>query len=113
MKTKNGFTLVEVMIVTAIIGLLAAILIPAFNKAKERSLQQSGSNVRDVIKPNSETTSLAPIDTPVHYVSTQTESIKITCIDSCQYLTFKNSLNDTIYSHKGNCTNSIHRYNQF
>jgi prepilin-type N-terminal cleavage/methylation domain-containing protein len=34
---RGGFTLVEIMIVVAIIGLLAAIAIPNFMKARERS----------------------------------------------------------------------------
>ena len=34
---KSGFTLVEIMIVVAIIGLLAAIAIPNFVKARENS----------------------------------------------------------------------------
>jgi prepilin-type N-terminal cleavage/methylation domain-containing protein len=37
-KHKQGFTLVEIMIVVAIIGLLAAIGIPSFIKAREKSL---------------------------------------------------------------------------
>ncbi|VGO15950.1 Fimbrial protein [Pontiella desulfatans] len=38
MKTnKKGFTLVEIMIVVAIIGLLAAIGIPSFAKARDNS----------------------------------------------------------------------------
>ena len=37
MKKNTGFTLVEIMIVVAIIGLLAAIAIPSFVKARNTS----------------------------------------------------------------------------
>ena len=41
---KKGFTLVEIMIVVAIIGLLAAIGIPSFTKARDNSRAKSCIN---------------------------------------------------------------------
>ena len=38
-EKKQGFTLVEIMIVVAIIGLLASIAIPSFVKARDKSQQ--------------------------------------------------------------------------
>src|ERR1700761_8269541 len=44
MNRKSGFTLVEIMIVVAIIGLLAAIAIPNFVKARTTSQQNACIN---------------------------------------------------------------------
>ena len=43
-QNKIGFTLVEIMIVVAIIGLLASIGIPSFSKARVNSTTQSCRN---------------------------------------------------------------------
>lgn len=49
MKTRKGFTLVEILIVVVILGILAAIVIPQFTNASEEAKQNSlRSNLQSI-----------------------------------------------------------------
>lgn len=91
MKTQNGFTLIEVMIVVAILGLLATIALPAYNDYVRRGQLTDG------------TTALADFRVRMEqfyqdnrtYAGTQCSGVCGASCSTTQYFTYSCALNTT------------------
>jgi len=63
MRKKHGFTLIEVLVVVAIIGLLVGITMPSFKEARrvarkavcQKNLQQIGTGIQQYLQTNEDT----------------------------------------------------------
>ena len=70
---KTGFTLVEIMIVVAIIGMLAAIAIPAFMKNREEAQSNACINNLRMLDSAKEQTAMLLGWTNNHLITTATD----------------------------------------
>lgn len=52
MRDQNGFTLIELMLVISIIGILAAIAVPQFNRYRSRSFLCEGYSLLGPVRKN-------------------------------------------------------------
>ena len=77
MKKKAGFTLVEIMIVVAIIGLLAAIAIPSFVTARNTARQNACINNLRLIDAAKEQAALAEDWNEGHGIANDSDDAQI------------------------------------
>ncbi|MFA5779002.1 MAG: type II secretion system protein [Elusimicrobiota bacterium] len=69
LKTTSGFTLIELMIVVAIIGLLIAVIVPKFASMKQKAAEGATRGALGTIRANVEVYRGENINTPPGFLS--------------------------------------------
>lgn len=109
MKSKNGFTLVELMIVVSIVALLATLALPSFSDRTVRAQVVEAATFSDFVKqavqgyyatrhempPNNAAAGLPPSD---KIVSTLVSQVSVT--DGAVVITFGNRVNPQLIGKK-------------
>ncbi|MHC4758246.1 MAG: type II secretion system protein [Planctomycetota bacterium] len=81
MKAKNGFTLVEILIVVVILGILAAIVIPQFTDASTQAMTSSLKSDLQMLRSQIELYKVQHKDSPPTLANFQAQMTGLTDVD--------------------------------
>ena len=71
---KNGFTLVEFLVVVAIIGIIAAVIVPSFSKFRNQQALQNSTNALISVLNEARTKTLASVNNTYYGVHLQSDA---------------------------------------
>jgi len=110
-KARQGFTLVEIMIVVAIIGLLVSIAIPNFVKARQTTQQNACMNNLRQIDGAAQTWALEnrKLPTAPYFVSDIKPYIKLDTTGNLPACPAGGTYQTTTVSNQPTCTITTHR----